>query len=170
MANRSAKRFRIANVMLVIAAVAVVLGMMLWPGSESVLFASLLFALGMILFWVAVILRIIELIFGVPCPGCGGRKLERRNVEAFGERFFLCPDCGVRCRRNIFGMFGPFFWKDASAPEFDVHYQKPVVEDPWNAPPGLEDEDETVTSKTHANLVRNKRLRRPENPNGPGLE
>ena len=62
-----------------------------------------------------------------------------------------------------------FFWRDASGPEFDFLYEKPPGDDPWNAPPGLEDED-YLYSKTHLNLVRNKRRRNPDNPNGPGLE
>jgi hypothetical protein len=81
----------------------------------------------------------------------------------------LTAHCGVRCRRSLLGGYGLFFWRDASGPEFDALYEKPPGEDPWNAPPGLEDED-YLYSKTHLNLVRNKRRRRPENPNGPGLE
>ena len=90
---------------------------------------------------------------------------------SFGERFFLCTNCGVRCRRSLLGLNGVFFWQDASGPEYDALYQKTRDEDPWNAPPGLEDEEERgLFSKTHMNLVRSKRRRSPENPNGPGLE
>ena len=90
--------------------------------------------------------------------------MERRAVSSFGARFYLCTRCGVRCMRGVFGG-----WEDASGPEFDEKFLKKGEGDPWSAPPGLEDED-LIYSKTHVNLVRNKRLRRPDNPNGPGLE
>jgi predicted RNA-binding Zn-ribbon protein involved in translation (DUF1610 family) len=156
--------------MLVIGLIALVLGWLLRPDSTTVGLSAAIIGVAFIVFGVVVILRIVELIVGVTCPGCGEKRLERRFITSFGERFYLCPDCGVRCRRSLFGLLGPFFWNDAAGPEFDAHYQKPKAEDPWNAPPGLEDDDEIVISKTHANLVKNKRLRRPDNPNGPGLE
>ncbi len=167
----SGSRFTISQIMIFIVAVSLV---MYGMRQDSV--AAL--AISYLLFWVLVpfsvivtIRRIIELIWGIYCPGCDKRGLERRAILPFGPRYFLCPNCGVRCRQGLLGaIFGVYLWQDASSPEFDVYYAKKIREDPWNAPPGLEDDDETVTSKTHANLVRNKRLRSPENPNGPGLE
>ena len=101
---------------------------------------------------------------GQRCPHCQAASLERRAVSSFGRRFYLCPACGVRCMRGTFG-----FWEDASGPEHEERYRRRPDDDPWTAPPGLEDED-LIYSKTHGNLVRNKRRRSPENPNGPGLE
>ena len=58
-------------------------------------------------------------------------------------------------------------WEDASGPEYDANYRKKADDDPWTAPPGLEDED-LIYSKTHVNLVRNKRHRQAREPQRPG--
>ncbi len=154
--------------MLVVAATALMLAIASTPGLIStlgrVLITTTIVAVGLFL----AARQVVDLVAGHRCPTCDKRGLERRAVLSFGERFYLCPSCGTRCRRNLIGLFGMFIWSDASGPEYDLLYQKPPEEDPWNAPPGLEDED-YVYSKTHVNLVRNKRQRHPENPNGPGL-
>jgi hypothetical protein len=171
MASRPGSRFTIGQGMIVVAAIAAALYGVMSPGFLSFAISYLSLAAILILFVVLLIRRVVERNNGIVCPGCGKRGLERRSILSFGERFFLCPDCGVRCRRSfLLGLIGIAAWEDASAQEFDVYYEKPKAEDPWNSPPGLEDEDESFSSKTHANLVRNKRLRSPENPNGPGLE
>ncbi len=103
-------------------------------------------------------------VLGAGCPYCGGLTLERRSVSSFGNRFYQCSKCGVRCMRVALGG-----WRDASGSEYDRRYGKKRGGDPWSAAPGLEDED-LIASKTHNNLVQSKRNRRPENPNGPGLE
>jgi hypothetical protein len=170
MASRPDSRFTIANLMVLIASTALALAMITIPGFGSVLIAYVILAFLLVVSIFLTVRRVMELVYGLDCPACGQRGLERRSILSFGERFFSCPACGIRCRRGLYSAFGFFLWKDASSPQYDTHYQRPVEEDPWNAPPGLEDEEESVTSKTHANLVRNKRLRTPENPNGPGLE
>lgn len=164
-------QFTIGQVMAIVAGVALVLGIAMTPGFAPILgiivIPSVIVAVGTYLLWN----RLIEIFYGHRCPGCGDRNLERRAVQSFGERFFLCKTCGLRCRRSLIGFQGLFFWRDASGPEFDAIYQRHRDEDPWDAPPGVEDEDEAgILSKTHMNLVRNKRLRRPDNPNGPGLQ
>jgi hypothetical protein len=169
MSTRPHSRFTIANVMLVVAATALTLGVVRTTGLAPVLAASAILATIAIVGIILGSRRVLELMYGHRCPVCGKRGLERRAILSFGERFFRCPSCGVRCRRSMLGGYGLFFWRDASGREYDALYEKPPEEDPWNAPPGLEDE-EMIYSKTHLNLVRNKRRRSPENPNGPGLE
>ncbi len=171
MAKLPDSRMTLANVMLVIAAVALLLGLALNPSLGSALVFMMILVPSSLLGCYLIVRRIVELMFGIPCPGCHRRGLERRSILSFGDRYFLCPNCGVRCRQSLIGaILGLYLWTDASGGEYAVYYQKPETLDPWNAPPGLEDEYESATSKTHANLVRNKRLRKPDNPNGPGLE
>ena len=163
-------QYTIASTMIIVAAVGLVLGIVMTPGFAPILgivvIPSTIVAVG---FYLAA-RRLVELFYGHRCPGCGERSLERRGLVSFGERFFLCTHCGIRCRRGLLGGRGMFLWRDASGLEYDAFYRKPHEEDPWNAPPGLEDEDEQgYFSKTHLNLVRNKRRRTPENPNGPGV-
>jgi hypothetical protein len=162
-------RFTIANGMLVVAGIALTLGVVMTPGLAPVLGGFVILGTIVIVASLMAVRRVLELAYGHICPLCGRRGLERRAVLSFGERFFSCPNCGVRCRRSLLGGYGVYHWRDASGPEYDALYQKPAGEDPWNAPPGLEDED-MIFSKTHLNLLRNKRRRTPDNPNGPGLE
>jgi hypothetical protein len=171
MPRRPAPRFTIGQGLILVAAIALILYAAIYPSVFSFAVSYLTLGAILVLSVLLVIRRIVERNYGISCPGCSKPALERRGFQSFGERFYLCPDCGVRCRRSfLLGIFGIDSWEDASTPEFDDYYEKPKAEDPWNSPPGLEDDEESFTSKTHANLVRNKRLRRPENPNGPGLE
>ncbi len=164
------RQFTIGGVMGLVAGTAVVLGIALTPGFAPILgvivIPSTIGAVGIYL----AIRQMVDLAYGSRCPGCRVRTLERRGLVSFGERFFLCTACGVRCRQGLLGGYGRYAWKDASGPEFEAHYARPAAEDPWNAPPGLDDEGEAgLYSKTHLNLVHSKRQRRPEDPNGPGL-
>ena len=164
-------QFSIGRMMVVIAGIALVLAIIMTPGFAPTLglivIPSTIVSVGAYLG----ARRLIELFYGHRCPGCGVRSLERRALVSFGERFFLCTRCGVKCRRSLLGAQGMFHWRDASGPEYAAYFEKAREEDPWNGPPGLEDEDEQgYFSKTHLNLVRNKRRRTPENPNGPGVE
>jgi hypothetical protein len=170
MATGPRSQFTIGQIMVIVAGVSLVLAIALTPGFAPILgivvIPSTIVGVGGYLG----IRRLVELFYGHRCPGCGVRNMERRAVMSFGERFFLCKSCGVRCRRSLLGFSGMFWLRDASGPEYDVLYEKAQVEDPWNAPPGLEDEDEYgIYSKTHLDLVRNKRRRTPDNPNGPGV-
>jgi hypothetical protein len=162
-------RFTIANVMLIIAGVALTMAVVLTPGLAPVLLGFAILTTLALIGGLLATRRILELVYGHSCPRCKKRGLERRAVLSFGERFFSCPACGQRCRRSLLGAYGLYAWSDASGPEFDSLFHKPQSDDPWNAPPGLEDED-MIYSKTHLNLVLNKRRRTPDNPNGPGLE
>ena len=164
-------KLTIANGMIAVAAVALVLGIALTPGFAPILGVVVIPSIIVGVFAYLAGRRLVELAYGHRCPGCGTRALERWGLVSFGERYFLCTHCGVRCRRSLLGLQGMFVWRDASGPEYAAMYEKPREDDPWNAPPGLEDEDEVgLFSNTHSNLVRNKRRRTPENPNGPGLE
>jgi hypothetical protein len=163
-------QFTIGHAMAIVAAFGLLLAVFLTPGFAPILGVVVLPSVIVGIGGYLAFCRLVELFYGQRCPGCGVRSLERRAVISFGERFFLCTNCGVRCRRSLLGFYGMFFWRDASGPEYEAFYQRTQEEDPWNAPPGLEDEDEQgLFSKTHLNLVRNKRLRTPENPNGPGV-
>ena len=165
MSTRPQPHFTIGQVMGLIAALAVLWALVATPGSARFLLWILLPMALLIVGPIVVIHHVIENSIGVRCPYCGGgQSMERRAVSSFGSRFYRCNACGVRCKCGAFGT-----WEDASGPEYDEKYRKKADGDPWSAPPGLEDED-LIYSKTHVNLVRNKRLRRPDNPNGPGLE
>ena len=106
-----------------------------------------------------------HLAFGVHCPWCGdaedGAALRSSTL---GDRFYRCPSCGAR--RTAAPILGP--WRDASGPEFAAPFAPPSPVDPWTLPIDLEASD-PVLSPNHADLVRNKRLRNPGEPNGPGL-
>jgi hypothetical protein len=169
MLNGPHSRFTIGQAMLVVAGVAVTLGLVTTPGLARVLMGLIILGTFVAIGSLLGFYRILELAYGHRCPRCHKLGMERKALLSFGERFFSCPSCGLRCRRKLFGGYGEYVWKDASDPEFDALYQKAPSDDPWNAPPGLEDED-YMYSKTHLNLVRNKRRRTPDNPNGPGLE
>jgi hypothetical protein len=91
------------------------------------------------------------------CPSCGGWTMGRVAIHSFGDRFYRCGKCGIRARRVAYA------WEDASAPEFDKYYARKRPENPWTAPPGMEDED-LVYSKTHVNLLLSKKRRNPNPP------
>src|SRR5437899_709859 len=97
-------QFTIANTMVIVAGTAVVLGIVLTPGFAPILgmvvIPSIIVGVGAYLGG----RRLIELVYGHRCPSCGRLRMERRAVVSFGERFFLCPHCGLRCRRSLLGV------------------------------------------------------------------
>ncbi len=165
MADRSRAQFTIAQWMGLVAAVAILYALFVWDNAAWALMA-LAFPTVAVVWLAALVLHyVFNPVLGVGCPYCGGLTLERRAVSSFGERFYRCSKCGVRCRRVALGG-----WRDASDSRYDAKYErKERAGDPWSGAPGLEDED-LIASKTHTSLIRSKRGRRPENPNGPGLE
>jgi predicted RNA-binding Zn-ribbon protein involved in translation (DUF1610 family) len=100
----------------------------------------------------------VDFFLGIRCPRCGKWTMGRTSIASFRDRFFRCSTCGVRARRGL--LRG---WEDASAREFDHYYARKRPENPWTAPPGVEDED-LVYSKTHVNLLLNKKRRNPDAP------
>lgn len=164
MATRPSGRITIGRIMTLIAGTAVLLAVANTPGAGRFLVTTLLPIATLVVAPLVVANHLVDSTLGVSCPGCGKATLERRAVASFGSRYYRCTSCGVRCKRPPFGT-----WEDASGPEHDDKFRKGPEEDPWTAPPGLEDEP-LIYSKTHVNLVRSKRQRRPENPNGPGLD
>jgi hypothetical protein len=100
----------------------------------------------------------VDFVLGIRCPACGKWTMGRTAMASFRDRFFRCATCGLRARRGLFSG-----WADASAPEFDRYYSRKRPENPWTAPPGVEDED-LVYSKTHVNLLLNKKRRNPNPP------
>ncbi len=165
MLTRPRPRLTIGQVMGLIAGFAATWALVAQPGAARFVVWVLLPLALLIVGPILVMQHLVDGSLGLRCPHCGGETMERRAVSSFGSRYYLCSSCGVRCRRgSLFGV-----WEDASGPEYDEKYRKKPGDDPWSAPPGLEDED-LIYSKTHGHLVRNKRLRRPDDPNGPGLE
>lgn len=61
---------------------------------------------------------VIPLTSGVSCPGCGVRPLRYLGCISFGDRFYHCQECGLRCKRG--GSSEP--WYDASGAEDDAVY------------------------------------------------
>jgi hypothetical protein len=61
---------------------------------------------------------VIPLTSGVSCPGCGGRPLRYVGCISFGDRFYHCQECGLRCKRG--SSSEP--WYDASGSEDDAVY------------------------------------------------
>lgn len=61
---------------------------------------------------------IVPLAVGVRCPSCGSPGLRYVGCISFGDRFYLCSGCGLRCKRG--GPTDP--WYVASAPEDDAVY------------------------------------------------
>ena len=167
MANPTRLQLTIGQVMGLVAGVAVVCALLVSAPFGRVMrvigFVALPMA-ALVAIGLVVLQHLANPALGVGCPYCGRATLERRSVRSFGHRFYRCSHCGVRCMRVILGG-----WKDASGPEHDPRYQAKAEADPWSAAPGLEDED-LIASKTHHNLIQNKRNRQPQNPNGPGLE
>ncbi len=164
MSTRPQVRFTIGQTMVLIASMAILWALVATPGSARFFATILLPIVAVVVGPVLIIHHLLDGSIGVGCPNCGEPTMERRAVSSFGSRFYRCTSCGVRCQRGPFGS-----WEDASGPEYEHRYRKKPQEDPWTAPPGLEDED-LIYSKTHVNLVRSKRQRRPDNPNGPGLD
>lgn len=99
-----------------------------------------------------------DFVLGIRCPRCGQWAMGRTSITSFRDRFFRCRACGLRARRGVFSG-----WEDASAREFDPIYARKRPENPWTAPPGVEDED-LVYSKTHVNLLLSKKRRNPDAP------
>jgi len=162
--TRPGGRFTIGQLMGLIAGFAVLWAVLSVPGATRFIMTILLPMAVVVIAPLVVANHLVDSSLGVGCPGCGKPTLERRAVASFGARYFRCASCGVRCKRPAFGT-----WEDASGPEHDDKFRRKPDEDPWTAPPGLEDEN-LIYSKTHVNLVRSKRRRRPEDPNGPGLD
>ncbi len=164
MSTRPHIRFTIGQGMGLIAAFALTWAVLAAPGSARFVVTTLLPVAVLTIAPLVIAHHIVDNSIGLACPHCGRPTMGRRAVASFGPRYFRCESCGLRCKRRTFGA-----WEDASGPEDDAKFRKRPDEDPWTAPPGMEDED-LIYSKTHVNLVSNKRRRRPDNPNGPGLE
>lgn len=64
---------------------------------------------------------LIHVVWGVRCPACGEWGLVQVTCISFGDRFYRCDFCGLRCKRA--DMESP--WLDASGKEDDDMY-KPI--------------------------------------------
>jgi predicted RNA-binding Zn-ribbon protein involved in translation (DUF1610 family) len=160
MAGHDRQRFTIGQIMVSIACIALAIALLVNAGAART--ASIIIGLlGIGFLAVVSLVAVIDVGMGIRCPNCGGWTMGRTSVASFRDRFFRCSKCGIRCRRGMLSG-----WEDASAPEFDRFYTRKRPENPWTAPPGLEDED-LIYSKTHVNLLLNKKRR---NPNAPDQE
>jgi predicted RNA-binding Zn-ribbon protein involved in translation (DUF1610 family) len=157
MAGYDRQRFTIGQIMVTIACIALAIALLVNSGSARTI--SIFVGFVGVLFLVAVsVVATIDVGMGIRCPNCGGWSMGRTSVTSFRDRFFRCSKCGVRCRRGMLSG-----WEDASGSEFDRFYTRKRPENPWTAPPGLEDED-LIYSKTHVNLLLNKKRRNPDAP------
>jgi hypothetical protein len=143
--------------MAMIAAIAIVLGLLLNPTNVGAL-SVVLGLLGLFAMLVAVLVACVDLSMGVRCPCCHKYAMVRVSLQSFRDRFYRCTSCDARCRRGF--LKG---WDDASDPEYEPIYTKKRAENPWTAVPGVEDEVGLMT-KTHANLLANKNRRNPNQP------
>jgi hypothetical protein len=97
------------------------------------------------------------LLNGVVCPQCFKRGLERVAVRSFGPRYFRCPSCGSRLKRNSFAV-----WESVTSPEegtlFDpAQRESSFVIDPWD------EEEIGLGVKSIDSLLRNHRRRKHSN-------
>ncbi len=157
MANYERQRITIGQWMVTIALLGVLIAVVANPGAARGASMFLGF-LGVTFLAVVACMATVDFILGIRCPHCGKWTMGRTSITSFRDRFFRCSTCGLRARRGLFRG-----WEDASAAEFDRFYARQRPENPWTAPPGLEDED-LIYSKTHVNLLVNKKRR---NPNAP---
>ncbi len=91
--------------------------------------------------------RLVEMVFGNPCPACSRWTLRRL---ARHPRYYLCSACGGR-----FKWFGLGSWLDASGPEDAAQYRKRTEAGTWKgflAPKELE-------ATTSGRLLQSKRTR-----------
>lgn len=162
MTETDRQRFTIGQGMVAIGLLAVAIALVVNPGVARPA-AIAVGGLGVIFLGVVSVVAAADFVLGIRCPLCGGWSMGRTSVASFRDRYFRCSTCGARCRRGLFRG-----WEDASASEFDAYYTRKRPENPWTAPPGLEDED-LIYSKTHLNLLVNKKRRNPDPPDqGPG--
>jgi len=152
------KHVTIGQSMAGIAAISLAIAVLTSPGagrSASIIAGFL--GLGLVV--VALFVAVVDLVLGVRCPHCGAWSMCRTSVHSFRDRFYRCTSCRARCRRGF--LRG---WDDASGTEFDPIYARKRAENPWTAPPSLDDEEDLIFSKTHVNLLRNKQRRNPNPP------
>ena len=163
MTEPNRQRVTIGQGMIAIALLAVAAALVANPGAARTTSIVLGF-IGVAFLGVVTAVAGFDLLLGVRCPRCSGWTMGRTSVTSFRDRYFRCARCGARCRRGM--LRG---WEDASGPEFDPFFTRKRAENPWTALPGLEDED-LVYSKTHLNLLINKKRRNPNAPDqGEGL-
>ncbi len=157
MAPYGRERMTIAKLMTIVACMALLIAVLANPGALRTvsIIAGLIGGLCVVL---AVMIAVFDLCIGVRCPNCGAWAMARVSVTSFRDRYFQCTACQARCRRGF--LRG---WGDASGSEFDHIYGRKRPENPWTAAPRLEDED-LIDSKTHVNLLINKKRRNPNPP------
>ncbi len=143
--------------MVAIALLGVAIALVANPGATRTV-SILLGLVGIAFLLVVAAVATIDLGLGIRCPSCGGWTMGRTSVTSFRDRYFRCSRCGIRCRRGL--LRG---WEDASGREFDPAFARKAAENPWTAPPGVDDDD-LVYSKTHVNLLVNKKRRNPNPP------
>ncbi len=157
MPNADRPKITIGQWMVTIAVVGLIVAVLANPGSARGVSITFGF-LGIVFLIVVGTMAAVDFLLGIRCPRCGKWTMGRTSIASFRDRFFRCATCGVRARRGLFRG-----WEDASSAEFDRFYARKRPENPWTAPPGVEDED-LVYSKTHVNLLLNKKRRNPDAP------
>lgn len=157
MARDERRRITLGEAMVSTSLIGILVAVLLNPGANRTVRIGV-GAVGVLFLIGVVCLATVDFIMGIRCPSCGKWAMGRTSIASFRDRFFRCGACGIRAHRGLLSG-----WEDASAREFDRYYARKRPENPWTAPPGVEDED-LVYSKTHVNLLLNKKRR---NPNAP---
>lgn len=97
---------------------AAVIALLVWTASAGLFLIAWVVAMVACIAYATVELIIkghfVPLIAGVRCPECGRAGLRYVGCISFGDRFYTCPECGLRCKRG--GSTAPS-WYDASGPE-----------------------------------------------------
>jgi hypothetical protein len=164
MSGRHPSQMKLGEAMVAVAAAALVIAVIANPWASNrvsnggVVVLSLI---GRSVGTILLVLFILRLVLARRCPQCGKWTMGRSTLISFSYyRYARCSTCGIRARRNWYGIGG---WEDANAREYDYFYDKKRPENPWTQPPGMEDED-LIYSKTHVHLLLNKKHRNPNPP------
>jgi hypothetical protein len=166
-------RFNLNQIMIAVAISAVICAQIIHrpgparPGPSRAIEGTLLLVAGAIgaLELFLLVRFVLELAFGVRCPKCSRGTLVCVTVLSFGDRYFRCPECGGRSKRNFWTV-----WREVKGPVDDSYYLPPVE----SGPPLLTPEtDADYWQGTTGSLLQHQREHRaprpgpPREPSGP---
>jgi uncharacterized C2H2 Zn-finger protein len=97
------------------------------------------------------------------CRRCGRGLITRAATTRHGDRFYRCPSCGARYRRE--SRDGP--WHDASAQVYDVMYSR-LEQDGLGERARRPIDESRYWTETVSSLLRNKRIRQITRSGGRG--
>jgi hypothetical protein len=150
---------RIWQVMAMIAVIAVLLALpRLETPTEIAVASSLVAAVAIFLLGTVVV----EVVFGIQCPGC--RRWALRRLVA-SRRHFRCTACGIKLKRS---WSGP--WLDASGPEDAAIFSSKSRAHRWLGYAVPQDGTDTTTGKLLGSQRRRGSGRGQEQTPAPGAE